>query len=82
MVWNLCSANGMRLLAVLPVSRQGKIILFTIIPLCGRASETSTLMILQSIRWKLSIPGKMTITDGGVHKGKFRVKLPGKSIWR
>ncbi|MFR2214952.1 MAG: DUF5605 domain-containing protein [Ruminococcus sp.] len=20
----------------------------------------------------------MTVTDGGVHKGKFRVKLPGK----
>ena len=52
LVWNLCPANGMRLPAVLPVSRQGKIILFTIIPLCGRASETSTLMILQSIRWK------------------------------
>lgn len=58
LVWNLCPANGMRLLAVLPVSRQGKIILFTIIPLCGRASGISTLMILQSIGWKLSIPGK------------------------
>ena len=81
LVWNQCLVNGMRLPAVLPVFRQGKIILFTITLLCARASEDFYFDDTTEYQVEIIDTWEMTITDGGIHKGKFRVKLPGERVY-